>query len=1545
MNTDINTSSACKNSVEVRSIHLKKTLLSVATISALAAISGMAVATETTATVGEWTLIKFEHGNANTFYATTDVLKEGKKTGVVEKNITGSTIEQWRKANGFDKFGTHGNNPEGAQVQDIWSLISGVVNRGANGTVTTYDNARIKLVIDESAQKIGNLDLMGLSNINGTLNLTGQKTEIIAHNLGTYQVGGDESMDAVGYDSYDMDPATYDRKVVTNFKANENYIDVKAIDNGSNALGMLTAVNDPGSPRVTVEGNLTLKALSIKGKAFGIDQEYSDYTFSDDNPEAPNQGYPLDDLGWIKAQKNVTMDIKGHTEAYGVYNHAGNVELGGQSGNVTINVDANKSYGLYATSNGVIKVSGNQATINAKGQDAYALAITDNEIDGMPYTGGTPTVVLASKVTTLNGKTSVSQKGLLEVANTVKFNADADIQGQLTAKSDAILQIADGKTLKLGTSQADKQNTFKNLTISGGSLKNASHMLVDGDLKLEGVKVANESNNVQGEIRATNKIILGNGTTFVNKGGFHAKYTVLGEGSLFLEQEKSWKQEDGSLTIQLDGITELAGGKISTIESQGTDTINTLELHAQKDAAEADPTLIVSKGDYTFDKIIVNLSHAEDNSPADIQVTGGQLKIENFEAISGNASVTDKGVLDVIKLVSKGQFNIDAQSSERFSLATFEGQQGGDFTLTGGTMSVDNLDLSLGKLTIGGSSTLKTGSDQIFTTGLGEDGKAQGVGGLKYGESLIFKADSSLTLTDQFYNLDYVASAKDALKTPTLVFSGKLVDANGAVRDEISVDSVANGVVLEETNLAATATDNKGTVEIDRSVGGQTLVVDKGNTVAVDEGKKLTLAGTADANGELVDFRDALGDKKVTAKGKEGGVTVGSTTKNNTGKLSAKVELSSEATLTAQNGTFTFADVKADSAHVNVASGSLTVEKLAVSGTSSITSAEKAETKVTELTLAGKGTTTVTGAVTADKITVATGESATVNVGQKDARGDLTVGKDSVLTGLTFFLDPTWVDGKTVTDASRLVINKTDLDGNVIVGHNSYVVLGSASDAEFVKLFQNGTLTWGKGEGKTLAAAYVAKPITVKGGSLVVDGDGDGTLEQAPQDKVDAGTVKFAKDSVLVADVTGLTKDKALITGTKFDVAQNSKAVIIGDLKNGETYKLTNADKADFWNKKDTLVSGNPLWNLSVNKDGTFGADLADAKIVFGDLMQGHAIANAGMLSDKADLKDYVNKLLTDELGKAPLDMLGARFDAAMNVAGAAATFTTAYDRASEFRDAVRGEAIAGEGNRLWAQVTGGKTKLKGIATGAQSLHVDTDAYGLVIGGDTVLNGYTLGAAFTAGKGDSENKAVGVKDDFDFYGLSVYGKTAVGGVDLVADASMTFLKSDLTMGGVADVNTDTDTTVYSMGVQAQKTFDFGVDVTPYVGLDLYHLRTDGYSNGHGADVEDANATALEIPVGATVSKAFDTASGFKLKPVFHFAIVPTVGDRDIDSKVRFAGAQSTYNFTFADDVKVRTGLGLVAEKDNFRFGFNAGYDWGNEERAATKLMLNAQYLF
>ena len=456
-------------------------------------------------------------------------------------------------------------------------------------------------------------------------------------------------------------------------------------------------------------------------------------------------------------------------------------------------------------------------------------------------------------------------------------------------------------------------------------------------------------------------------------------------------------------------------------------------------------------------------------------------------------------------------------------------------------------------------------------------------------------------------------------------------------------------------------------------------------------------------------------------------------------------------------------------------------------------------------------------------------------------------------------------------------------------------------------------------------------------GKIVVDGSlakfDDFDVTKVPQD------VKVAANGVLM-----IQAQNDLITGTNaLDVVfdQDAKLVVDG-VKASETPYTFFGDNAVLTHNNAEVLATNAFFELKWVGANGVEVVLNTTDNAYSGLMQGMNLAASAMNQPGTDAYKYADDILsaygTDRAKGA------AAFDAAMNTAGAAAVFTTAYDRASEFRDAVRGEVAKPEANRLWAQVTGGKTKLKGISSGAQDISVDTDAYGLVIGVDMSLGNAVVGAAFTAGTGDSENDDVGVKDDFNFYGLSVYGKTGIGSVDLLADASMTFVKSALTMGGVADVDTDTTTAVYSLGVQAQRTWDYVVEFTPFIGMDIYHVRSDGYDNGHGARVEDSDATAVEFPIGATIAKSFD-ANGFKVSPNFTFAVVPTVGDRDIDSKVRFAGAESTYNFTFADDVKIRTNLGVAAEKDNFRFGLNAGYDWGNEERSATKLMLNARYLF
>ena len=1000
--------------------------------------------------------------------------------------------------------------------------------------------------------------------------------------------------------------------------------------------------------------------------------------------------------------------------------------------------------------------------------------------------------------------------------------------------------------------------------------------------------------------------------------------------------------------------TDVKGGALLTIED--ADVKVTGVLHGQGHDSTTQLTTLAFgtadkayTGDFTAKFVDFDVVTASKGSTVNL----GTLDAEKHGRVNGEQSW--------LKINGEGEFKANLNLTKKNNLWV-------NAKLTSDTVKLDNAELTIGTgtltagtldltkdalLTVKNGGTLATGSAQVFTTALNKDGKNTSAGDLRWSNALIFEDGSTLTLDDAFFNDKYAESAYTALKSsaelkkPTLVFSGTKVDLAGDEIKDTGLGDMKDGVVEENTNIT-TSKDNlkDGTLAVDKTVGGQTLTVAAGGTtVSVSVDKKLTLAGSADG-GELVIFdKDTKGDKKVTASGKDGGLTLGSTKNETKGNLSATVELSNQAKLTTQKGSFTVEAVKAADATIDVKSGELQVKALEVTGTTNIKSADNAKTNVNKLTFGANNADNkivITGAVTAEEIAVADNAKATIHIGSTDkdnnSRGDLTVGKGS-LKGLTFFLDPMWVDGQKVTDASRLVLNSTDaaytLEGKIVVGHNSYVVIGDNNDAKFVELFNDGTLTWG-GDNGTLAAAYIAKPVKVTTGALTVNSTLT-TLATAPTD----GSVTFAANSVLVADVSTLGAGDAFITAPHFYVADTSKAVVVG-LTNGQTFKLA-SDETDnvlnFWNTEDTLVSGNKLIKLT-STDGTITAAAQDAKVVFKGMMQGYDIANAGTIANNA----YVSGLVTDSTGKLSNEFMAARFDAAMNTAGAAAVFTTAYDRASEFRDAVRGEAFTGESNRLWAQAIGSKTKLKGISTGAQSLHVDTDAYGLAIGGDADLNGFTLGAAFTAGTGDSENKSVGVKDDFDFYGLSVYGKTAVGDVDILADASATWLKSDLTMSGASDVDTDTTTAVYSLGVQAQKTFAFAVDITPFIGVDVYHVRSDGYDNGHGARVEDSDATAVEFPIGATIAKSFD-ANGFKVSPNFTFAVVPTVGDRDIDSKVRFAGAESTYNFTFADDVKIRTNLGVAAEKDNFRFGLNAGYDWGNEERSATKLMLNARYLF
>ena len=150
-----------------------------------------------------------------------------------------------------------------------------------------------------------------------------------------------------------------------------------------------------------------------------------------------------------------------------------------------------------------------------------------------------------------------------------------------------------------------------------------------------------------------------------------------------------------------------------------------------------------------------------------------------------------------------------------------------------------------------------------------------------------------------------------------------------------------------------------------------------------------------------------------------------------------------------ENGSFdliklTTGTTSSTTAAIEVNKGSLNVGTLELNnGKATISVSDDAKMKVDELA-AKAGEHIITGAVEVGKL-AQDAANALIQIGttgESGLKGALTIAEGG-LKGLKFFLDPTWKDGMEVTDASSLRIAETNVDGQIVVGQNSYVSLGT----------------------------------------------------------------------------------------------------------------------------------------------------------------------------------------------------------------------------------------------------------------------------------------------------------------------------------------------------------------------------------------------------------------------------------------------------------------------------------------------------------------------
>ena len=1087
----------------------------------------------------------------------------------------------------------------------------------------------------------------------------------------------------------------------------------------------------------------------------------------------------------------------------------------------------------------------------------------------------------------LIGGSDVADNGIADVTGTVSINfANSDVDYILGGGLTTDFKInASGKSATVGGVRMTFDNSAVRETLVAGGVTDFTVFTDNEDAPVGG------DARVKGDVN----IVLKNGTTvnMVYMSGYGDGADVEGNSTLVIA--------DSSVKVAESGVLYGQGKVVESSYEGSTKGTSTLAFGLDDTAYVGD----FSAAFRDFDIVTATKGSTVDLGTVDA-TKHGRIGTNGRSALTFSGEGTFRAD---INLAGAHDVTIaSAFEADRVSLS-----QGSNLTVTGqtGTLTAGELKLDDGKLLVTENGALSTTTGQIFTIALNADGtNAAEANALKYSaDSLLFTESGSLALSDAKYNRDYADTAtnvfKDTYKDGTIAFTGELVDASGNVEESVGIGHINDGQIFEKTDVTAEA-DKQGSVVVDKTVGGRTLKLGEGvEAVEVKNGKTLTLVGSADG-GELVAFK---GDKAPVLN-VAGGLALGSADNADVkGSITVAIDLSGEEGLTVKNGSFELAD-------------------LTVSGDTTLDAGTTGKLNVKDLKLANN--VNVAGNVNVGKLTASQAADLNVESGRLTvADGSLKNVAVTVGTPAITYAAANETPAASSTDATSFAFGGKTVEGSITANANGIVAIGTTDLTAFHSVFSEGFGTWST----DTAAAFVAGPVTVeKTGSLHVGASN--------------AQVAFGANSVLVADITGMAEDDTLITADSFDVSKESVAYLVGSVKDGvATFNLTSEKEADYWNTAETLKSGSAMLEVAVDDEGKWTVANVNAAEAYGNLMQGHALADAGYRSQGAE-RDYAQALLTDTTGLSNA-AVAARFDAAMNPGGSLAVFTTAYDRASDLRRVVRDEATAASTeSRLWARVTGGMTKLDGISTGAQALDVETDTYGLAVGAESMLGGWKLGGAFTAGTGDTDNDDVAAKDEFDFYGLSFYGKKSIGAYDVLFDATAAWVKSDLKVNGVADLTTDTTTSVYGLGAEVRRTVDLGaVKFTPFVGANLYYVTSDGYTTNHGVRVDDADATAVEFPIGAELSAAFDTAGGMRLAPAFSLAVVPTAGDTEVDQTVAFAGATSSYRFTFADDVKVRSNLALTAETGDFAFGLKAGYEWGDEERGATTFSLNAAYRF
>lgn len=823
--------------------------------------------------------------------------------------------------------------------------------------------------------------------------------------------------------------------------------------------------------------------------------------------------------------------------------------------------------------------------------------------------------------------------------------------------------------------------------------------------------------------------------------------------------------------------------------------------------------------------------------------------------------------------------------------------------------------------------------------------------------------------------------------------------ANNIVLGNVTITTGTSSDSGKDFVVGASAKDDK-TDSISGSIGGKNIDLgSSGRNISVVGGHYLTLVGGSSdtplvtAGGNPVNVH--VGG---TGEGAFGVLNLGTPVMDSGGTLSGNIEIAAASTVNVRAGTHVItgeanettgtADVAgmnnnggtiniAEGAHLqstirqadgqtNV-SGKLTSASVELSGGALNVSGAVDSSSVT----ASKGDIKVAGTLAADVLT--TSSDVQLNIGDQGSAGRV-VARQAQLQGGRVFLDPAWKGNDALADASHGVFTfvNNEIDGLLTAGQNSLLVLGDTDTGWALDAFGRSSLQWGQ-NGVTAALA-IRKPQTLNGtlGAVMVDG----TKTSAPV--LTPNTATFADGSLLLVDGSGLNGAAALTSqGGTLNVDAGAK-LLIDNITQGE-YAITSGfsvSNVQGWNG-DNLSTPDNLIGLVLGKDADGSMKVQATARRSSDVFRGLSLVNtmdaiwgkglndteSGNMGirflSRAVNENHLPKADTVHTVDGAAQIAVAGGVQGMAVAAADAPVRAIQDHASlSHMTTTREGAIRKDGLNLWINALYGAEHARNLGAGSLDGGYNADFGDIVFGGDYAFGDFRVGMALNAGSGTARSRGDfnATKNDFDFWGMNLYGSWSRDQFNIVGDlgysANKNEVKQDLpTTMQLGQLRADVDTGVLTAGLRGEYRFETDwADVTPHVGVRYYNLRADGFTSRiDGHDVFRVGRDTQEIwtfPIGVSFSRDFETSSGWKVKPKADLSVAPAAGDLKAKTKVRVPGvaASDTIKARMMDSVSFDGTLGLEVQKDNISFGLDYGIR-ASEHKAGHGVNVSFTYKF